>query len=209
MVLLDREFLPYPRRSRHDLVGIDNRRAGFLACEHLLAQGSRRVAFLAYPRSAATVDARAAGYREALFQAGLPAEGALTQHVDPRDEAAVGAFLEAARPDAFVCANDRVAGYLMHTLLALGRRVPEDLRLVGIDDVGYAGLLPVPLTTVRQPCREIGAAAMIAMVERVAHPQAPTRDILLDCRLVVRQSCGAKRVPKSPRQSAEEKPVRA
>ena len=195
VVLLDRDLVPYPRRSRHDLVGIDNRRAGYLACEHLLARGSQRVAFVAYPDSASTVDARAAGYREALFQAGQPVESALIPRLDPTDEGAVGAFLAAARPDAAVCANDRVAGQLMHTLLALGRRVPEDLRLVGIDDVGYASLLPVPLTTIHQPCREIGTAAMTTMVERVARPQAPARDILLDCHLVVRQSCGARARP--------------
>ena len=191
LVLLDRDLVPYPRRSRHDLVGIDNRRAGYLACEHLLARGSRRVAFVAYPDSASTVDARAAGYREALLQAGQPIETALSPRLDPTDEGAVGAFLASARPDAAVCANDRVAGQLMHTLLALGRRVPQDLRLVGIDDVGYASLLPVPLTTIHQPCREIGTAAMTTMLERLARPLAPARDILLDCHLVVRQSCGA------------------
>lgn len=190
VVLLDRDLLPYPGRSRHDLVGIDNRRAGFLACRHLLGRGSRRVAFLGYPNSAATLDARAAGYREALFQAGMPVEPILIQLLDPNEAAAVRSFLETARPDAVVCGNDRVAGHLMHTLHALGRHVPQDLRLVGIDDVGYASLLPVPLTTIRQPCREIGAAAMTAMVERLARPEAPARDILLDCRLVVRQSCG-------------------
>lgn len=190
VVLLDRDLLPYPGRSRHDLVGIDNRRAGFLACRHLLGRGSRRVAFLGYPNSAATLDARAAGYREALFQAGIPVEPALIQLLDPDDAAAVRAFLGTARPDAVVCANDRVAGHLMHTLHAIGQRVPQDLRLVGIDDVGYASLLPVPLTTIRQPCREIGAAAMTAMVDRLARPEAPARDILLACRLVVRRSCG-------------------
>ena len=190
MVLLDRDLVPYPGRSRHDLVGIDNRRAGYLACAHLLGRGARRVAFLAYPDSAATVDARAAGYREALFQAGMPVEPALQQPLDPTDPVAVREFLELTHPDAAVCANDRVAGELMHTLLELGRRLPQDLRLVGIDDVGYAALLPVPLTSVHQPCREIGMAAMAAMVERLARPQAPARDILLDCRLIVRRSCG-------------------
>jgi GntR family transcriptional regulator of arabinose operon len=58
------------------------------------------------------------------------------------------------------------------------------VRIVGIDDVEYASLLPVPLTTVHQPCLEIGAGAMAAMLERVAIPDMPVRDILLDFRLV-------------------------
>ena len=62
------------------------------------------------------------------------------------------------------------------------------MRIVGIDDAEYAGLLPVPLTTLRQPCREIGVAAMAALVERIAAPDLPARDILLHGRLVVRES---------------------
>ncbi len=80
----------------------------------------------------------------------------------------------------------------MHSWRALGRRIPEEIRLVGIDDVDYAGLLPVPLTTLRQPCHEIGVAAMRAMIERVAQPDLPPREILLHGTLVVRESCGSK-----------------
>ena len=81
----------------------------------------------------------------------------------------------------------------MHALLALGRSIPGDIRLAGVDDVEYAAWLPVPLTTVRQPVREIGEAAVAAMLERRAHPERPARDIFVQCTLVVRQSCGAKR----------------
>jgi DNA-binding LacI/PurR family transcriptional regulator len=78
----------------------------------------------------------------------------------------------------------------MLALLAKGVRVPEDVRMVGIDDVLYASMLPVQLTTVHQPCAEIGQTAMQVMLERLAHPKMPARDVLLDCELVVRQSCG-------------------
>ncbi len=191
VVLLDRDTLAYPRRTAHDLVGLDNRRAGYLATEHLLRLGRQRVAFVALPEAAATVDSRIAGYREALFMEDAPMEGALVRRLDPGDVLAVRAMLEEFRPDAVVCANDRTAGRLMHALLALGKRLPQDVALVGIDDAGYASLLPVPLTTVRQPCREIGAAAVAAMLERVNRPQLAPRDILLEGTLVVRESCGA------------------
>ena len=79
----------------------------------------------------------------------------------------------------------------MRVLLAMEYRIPQDVRLVGIDDVEYASLLPVPLTTVHQPCREIGEAAMMAMLSRIEQPGMPARDILIDCRLIVRESCGA------------------
>jgi len=99
-------------------------------------------------------------------------------------------MLDAAKANAFVCANDRTAGMLMQVLLELGLRIPHDIRIVGMDDVEYASLLPVPLTTIHQPCREIGEAAVEAMVERIARPGLLARDILLDCRLVVRKSSG-------------------
>jgi len=193
IVLLDRCFMRYPFRSRYDLAGIDNRRAGYVAADHLLRAGARRTAFVGRARSAATVDARLAGYREALRAHSLPEQ----PHLIFRPAAVNAAFVEEAhkkrQPDAYVCANDRAAGELMRALILAGYRVPGEVRIVGIDDVEYASLLPVPLTTVHQPCREIGEAAMAAMIERIARPGMLARDILLECRLVVRESCGSGR----------------
>jgi GntR family transcriptional regulator, arabinose operon transcriptional repressor len=190
VVLLDRPALPYPRRGHHDLVGIDNRRAGYLITEHLLRQGARRIAFVALPNAAATVDAREAGYREALYTRGAPAEPTLVRRIDPDATDAVRSLMDPDRPDGIVCANDRTAARLMRTLLRLGYRVPTDVRLVGIDDAEFASLLPIPLTTLRQPSRDIGDTALAAMLERVARKDLPTRDILLHCELIVRESCG-------------------
>ena len=89
-----------------------------------------------------------------------------------------------------MCANDRTAAQLMQTLLRLGYRLPGDMRLVGIDDADFSRLLSVPLTTLRQPSRQIGDAALAAMLERVSRTDLPPRDILLHCDLVVRESCG-------------------
>lgn len=193
VVLLDRPALPYPHRGHHDLVGIDNRRAGYLITAHLLGLGAARIAFVAVGNAASTMVAREAGYREALYASGAPVERALVQRLDPTDRAAVRAFLDASRPDAIVCANDWTAARVMHTVLELGYAVPRDLRLAGIDDMEYARLLPVPLTTLRQPTREIGAAAFAAMLDRVARPDVQARDILLQTELIVRRSCGAAR----------------
>ena len=190
IVLLDRTITAYPDRGRHDVVGIDNRRAGFVVTTHLVRRGARRIAFVARPHAAATVDAREAGYREALYVAGREIGPRLIRRLDPADSAAVEEFLTAASADAIVCANDRTAGELMQTLRRLGYAIPGDVRMVGIDDVGFAGLLPVPLTTLRQPTWEMGDAALGAMLQRVARQDLPARDILLDCRLIVRESCG-------------------
>jgi DNA-binding LacI/PurR family transcriptional regulator len=193
IVLLDRGIRPYPDPGRHDLVGIDNRRAGFVITAHLAVLGSRRIGFLGPPHAAPTVDAREAGYHEALGRFDLPADAALVRRLEPDDRGEVAAFVRDGRPDAIVCANDRTAARLMPVLRDLGLRVPEDLRLVGIDDVDYARLLPVPLTTLRQPTRQIGAVALSTMLERIDRPDTPARHIYLQADLVVRESCGASR----------------
>jgi GntR family transcriptional regulator, arabinose operon transcriptional repressor len=193
IVLLDRSVTPYPSRGRHDLVGIDNRRAAYMATEHLLRLGAPRVAFLAHSGGAPTVEARVAGFREALLGNGVDLKRGPVYRLDAIAEESIRPLLRRGSPgDGFVCANDRTAGQLMRVLLAAGRRIPLDIRIVGIDDVEYASLLPVPLTTVHQPCREIGEAAMAAMLSRIEQPGMLVRDILIDCRLVVRESSGGK-----------------
>src|SRR6185436_8917854 len=72
VVLLDRDLVPYPERSQYDLVGIDNRRAGYVVTRHLIAGGCRRIVFLGRPGSAPTVDARIEGYKRAISEAKLP-----------------------------------------------------------------------------------------------------------------------------------------
>ncbi|HXG66107.1 MAG TPA: GntR family transcriptional regulator, partial [Blastocatellia bacterium] len=144
VVLLDRCIYEYPRRSRYDLVGIDNRRAGYVVTEHLLNLGCRRVAFLSVPNSAPTVEARKSGYREALHCRGIADEMVFTGN--PAEADFVRRIVQSSRPEAFVCANDITAASLMHTLDGLKIRIPADVRIVGIDDVKYAKLLRVPLT---------------------------------------------------------------
>jgi GntR family transcriptional regulator, arabinose operon transcriptional repressor len=190
VVLLDRCLEPYPQRSKYDLVGIDNRRTGYLATEHLIKAGAKRIAFFARPNSAPTVDARIAGYREALLLKTEKPCRDLVRLGDASDAKFIKSILRKDRPDAFVCANDLTAGNLMHTLLSLGQRIPEDIRIVGIDDVKYARLLPVPLTTLHQPCRDIGRIALTVMLDRIANPDLPPRDVLLRCELIARKSCG-------------------
>jgi GntR family transcriptional regulator of arabinose operon len=202
IVLLDRGFLPYPKRSPHDLISIDHRRAGYLVTEHLLQLGCRRIAFLAYAHSAPTIEARVAGYQEALLRAGVAFEPALVQQLCSDDVHEIAQLMQRLKPDAIACANDRTAGHVMRSLLGLDYRVPQDVRIAGIDDVQYASLLPVPLTTVHQPCHDLGVAAATAMLERIAMPDLPARDILLDCRLVVRDSCGAPGSPNAGRPRA-------
>ena len=191
VTLLDRDLGTFPARSEFDLVGIDNFAGGYLLAEHLLKLRCRRLVFVARPLSAPTVDARVAGAREALLARGATVSGDFVRNGDPEDSRFVESLGAGRTTDAIICANDHTAALLMRSLERRNVRVPRDVRIVGFDDVKYATLLSVPLTTIHQPCREIAAAAFRAMLERTADPTLPPRNIALTPRLVVRESCGA------------------
>jgi DNA-binding LacI/PurR family transcriptional regulator len=197
VVLLDRDLVSYPERSRYDLVGIDNRRAGYVITRHLIRCGCRRVVFIGRPGSAPTVDARAAGYTEAINAAQFET-GPQVCRIEPQDSSQVKRVLNRLRPDGFVCANDFTAAHLLKTLTDLGVTVPGKVKMGGIDDVKYASLLSVPLTTIHQPCPSMGAIAITAMIERLRDPKLPARDILLNFDLVIRDSCGARKKELTP-----------
>jgi GntR family transcriptional regulator, arabinose operon transcriptional repressor len=191
VVLLDCDITKYPRRSRYDLVGIDNRRVGRILAEHLLEQGCRMIEFVYRPWSAATIAARIAGCLEALRQNGVAPREGWSHCGEAGDPEFVRQLVANGLPDAYICGNDYTAAQLMHNLLNLGIRVPEDVRITGVDDLKYASLLSVPLTTIHQPCRVIGAAAVETIIQRIAMPTMPARDILVDFDLVVRRSSKA------------------
>lgn len=190
LVLLDRDAVEYPQRSRYDLVGIDNRRAGYVVTKHLLEHGCKRIVFVAWPNSAPTVTQRILGYTDAMKTSGIVE---LVEIGDIESVKWISRIFERHAPDGFVCANDRTAGQLMLHLNELGVEIPSKTKIIGIDDVRYANLLHVPLTTLRQPCHDIGASAVWAMIDRIARPNMSARDILLDCQLIERRSCGAER----------------
>jgi GntR family transcriptional regulator, arabinose operon transcriptional repressor len=188
VVLLDRDYVKYPGRSNHDLVGINNRRVGHTITDHMFAAGCKRLIFVLRPGSASTIHARAAGFAEAFITRKIPFDVSLIHECDPCDVAYVRQILRKFKPDGIVCGNDVTAGYLLHTLEEMGVDVPGDVMIGGIDDVKYAELLRVRLTTVRQPFSAIGEAAYYAMLERIQRPHMPSRHITLGCELVVRDS---------------------
>jgi DNA-binding LacI/PurR family transcriptional regulator len=188
LVLLDRDIVEYPKRSRYDVVGIDNHRAGMVMTEHLLDAGAQRIVFFARPYSAPTVKLRIMGYRSAAEARGLDRSAQRICFADPTELSAVEELMRENRPDAILCANDVTAVHLMTTLMRMGVRIPGDVRVTGMDDLKYASLLQVPLTSIRQPGLAIGATAMLAMRDRVANPQMPARDLHVDFELKVRDS---------------------
>ena len=201
VVLLDRDLTPFPARSDFDLVGINNISGGYLLAEHLLKLGCTRIHYVARPLSAPTVDARIAGVREALSRWNIPPEPGWLHIGDFEDRNFVRRLVGPARPEAYICANDHTAALLLGVLRKNNIRVPEDIRVVGFDDVKFATLVSPSLTTIQQPCREIAMTAFRAMLDRQADATLPACHLSLSPRLVIRDSCGAylSRTDKRPR----------
>ena len=191
VVLLDRDIGPFPNRSPFDLVGVDNFAGGYLLAEHLIKLGMRRLAYVMRPLTASTVDARIAGAQSAMITHGINIPPNFVNSGDPTDLKFVRSFTGAHQIDAVLCTSDHLASQLLQSLTRLGIRVPQDLRLVGFDDVRFASLLTIPLTTMEQPCRDIAITAFNALCERLKNPTLPPRNLMLTPRIVVRETCGA------------------
>ncbi|RYD26725.1 MAG: GntR family transcriptional regulator [Verrucomicrobiaceae bacterium] len=191
IVLIDRDAIAFPRRSEYDLVGVDNFAGGYLLAEHLLKLGKKRLAYVMKPFTASTVDARIAGAQSALLANGLEVPPDFVRVGDPADLKFVRSVVHGSGVEAILCTSDHIAAQLLQTLNRLNIRVPQDLRLVGFDDVRYANLLTIPLTTMQQPCRDIALSAFNCLRERIANPTLPPRSVMLAPRMVVRETCGA------------------
>lgn len=188
MVLLDRDLGEYPERSKFDLIGIDNVAAAMEVTAHLVAGGCRSICFLARPHYPSTTDLRLLGCREAVRRSECGEIKISTRFGEPSDSAFVAHTLQETAADAFLCSNDQTAALLIRTLGQLGKEIPEQIAVAGFDDVQYATLLAPPLTTIRQPCREIGRSAVQLLLHRIADPALPPRQVLHSHQLIVRGS---------------------
>lgn len=126
-----------------------------------------------------------------MLNYGLNAPQPFVYTGDPTDLKFVRSFAQSKRLDAVLCTSDHLAAQLLQSLTRIGIRVPQDLRLVGFDDVRFASLLTIPLTTMEQPSRDIAITAFNALRERIKNPTLPPRTLMLTPRIVVRETCGA------------------
>lgn len=171
---------------------VDNHGGAVLAVEHLVATGRRRIAHIAGPAGNLEAEARLAGYLQAMAQAGLPTsvvEGAFTQSSGH----AAGHELARRdlRPDAVFAGNDNMAVGAMLALQDAGLRVPEDIAIIGFDDVPIAGLVRPALTTLRIHIAEIGRGALerlVRLINAAGEAVADTACEIVRPELVVRPS---------------------
>lgn len=188
VVLCDYDFAPYPARSTYDVVSVDNFEAGARLCEYLYAHGARNIHFHTLPHTARSHQNRLRGVIAACVQRRGKWTARNELIVDPYDMAAVRRHLRRSRPDAIICGNDNLAVMLDQTLAKLGYRVPQDILVTGFNDVSIARLSTPTVTTMHQPCADIGAVAFRRLISRMADPALPTTTLLLSATLVERES---------------------
>jgi len=189
LVLIDRDVLDFPARSGFDVVGVDNVGASAEIAQHLAATGRTRPRYFSRPHYPSTTDLRVAGAAIALAHAGIDLPHDWHIAGDPTDVECATEMLEQHRPDAIIASNDHTAALLIQTLAKIGRRVPDDLAVVGFDDVVvYSTLLPVTLTTVHQPFDEIARTAVQVLLDRIENPDAAPHTTTLPGTLIVRGS---------------------
>lgn len=191
VVLLDRDVYAWPRQTPYDLIGIDNIEAGYTMCGHLIENGCQNLAFVAARDAAMTVELRRIGSREALVHNGRRARDLsdIDLNVDQPEETAKRLLEE--KVDGVICANDVTAAPLLRSLIDLGADLPSEIKVCGFDDVKYASLLSVPLTSYHQPCEDIGKVAAQVMVNRIKNPESPNCRITLKGSIIVRSSSGS------------------
>jgi LacI family transcriptional regulator len=179
-------------------VAVDDVLGGDLAMSHLLTAGHERVAFLAGPPAIRQVADRHEGALRALRRAGYPPEqltviqaGGLNVSEGQQAGASIGAMRPAARPTAVFCANDLIALGVLQEMTRNHIRVPEDISIVGYDDIDFAAAAAVALTSVRQPRLQLGrTAARLLLDEAADGPDHQHRQVIFEPELVVRQSTG-------------------
>ena len=195
-VLVDRQA----EGAKECSVAVDDINGGALAVRHLIGGGHRSIAYVSGPPGLAQIRDRRRGAQQAVAEAGLSPETLVEVVAERLDVAAgrdAGARLLglAERPTAVFCANDLLALGVLQAMYSAGVRVPEEMAIVGYDDIEFAAAAAVPLTSVRQPAAVMGAMAADMLLEETGSDadKHEHRQVLLQPELVVRASSMVRR----------------
>jgi LacI family transcriptional regulator len=176
-------------------VAVDDVAGGELAVRHLIGNGARRLAFVSGSTAIRQCSDRRRGALRALEASGLP-PGDLADIVVPEMNASGGrlaarTLLDEGLPDAVFCANDLLALGVLRVLLQAGVRVPEDVALIGYDDIEFSSAAAVPLSSIRQPTYQLGKIATELLLDECDDPDGHAhQQIMFQPELVVRESSG-------------------
>jgi LacI family transcriptional regulator len=182
---------PHTGRGGPSTVGSDNTSGARTATKHLISLGHRRIAHIRGRTDLESAQLREVGYRESLDEAGIPFDPLLIRDGNYRgpqtDDAARELLTRSDRPTAIFAANDLSAIRVLNVAAELGIRVPEDLSVIGFDDIPEAASASPPLTTMAQPLTEMGAQALQILLDLLKGDDV-ARHVHLPAKLVVRSS---------------------
>ncbi len=196
---LKRIGFPFVLLGRHfddlatDYVVPDEVQGGFLATKHLLEMGHTRIAMVNAPLYISSAKHRLQGYKNALNQYGVEVDESLITSqaltIEEGYRVAKSILRSPHRPTAVFAYSDFVAFGVMKAIREAGLRIPEDIAVVGFDDVEFSSCLEVPLTTVRSPKEEMGRKAAELLFKRIEDPTAQDANgVKLEVTLMIRQS---------------------
>jgi len=190
VVLIDREIEGYFT----NVVMIDNKRAGFDATTHLLELGHKKIGHIAGPQNIKIFAKRLEGYKEALVKYGIDFNPQMVEEGDLSIESGSRAVRKLLKKKvtftAIFASNDLMAIGCMKELQKNGLRVPQDVSIVGFDNIPLTSLVTPSLTTMAQPAYEMGAEAMNLLIKSIERKGALKSKIILPTELVVRESTG-------------------
>lgn len=179
-----------------DIVKSDNERGAFRATEHLINVGHRRIAHITGDPSIPTTQERVAGYKAALQKHGLPVDESIilgkASNFKSGVEIANQLLALPDRPTAIFTANNLLTLGALESILSHGLKIPEEIAIVGFDDVYWATSLNPPLTAVKQFGFEIGQRAIELLYQRILNPARVPINVEIKTELMVRKSCGFK-----------------
>lgn len=191
MVIIDRQV----QGRSADMVLIDNRLAATELTMHMLAHGYKRIAAL-FGNSSATGHQRRIGFEDAVRTAGIPAKDVIIKTLPAKERAAhkvVSELLELENPpEAIITSNGLLGAGAFRAIRDKELPIPKSVAFASFDESIWTSMTRPAITVVEQPTYAIGQTACEMLLKRIEDPKRPTRRVVLESKLVVRQSCGGK-----------------
>lgn len=188
LVLIDRDIVTPPERSKYDLVGIDNFNAGCIMAKHLLDAGCEVVHFFYRPYSASSVDLRLSGVKDTVLKNNFLFNNQNIYCGDPADIEFVKSIKIDPGKTGIVCANDSTAAVLISSLDSIGYKISSDVLICGYDNMRYSDHLKFSLTSYEQPCKEIAIISVELILRRIKNKKLMPVKVNLEGEIKIRES---------------------
>jgi len=184
------------KNVKADLVLVDNVKGAYEAVSYLLKQDYKRIAYISGLIEIPTSRQREAGYMSALEEFGIPYRRELVKYGDSGMQSGIrltrDLLMQEQRPDAIFTGNNLITLGALQAITKMGLHIPDDIAVIGFDDMPFSDTLNPPLTAVRQPAYEIGRRAAELLYQRILEPERPNVKIMLETELIIRESTRVK-----------------